>query len=207
MDLSYTGRTRGARPSRMCSSARGRTRGARPSSCGYQGWPRGQRRSQRRWGVRRISTELRGPGQSPASLTLERVRNTNYSMIRLKLPLDAWWLGIALAVVSCGWGAAAAGPPQQDGSVFLEVQLSLIGHGSDPYLVETENASQNWKYERVVSGFLELAATTTSVGEGPDQRELITYVPKLRQQGGADRTRQGHRLERVSGVWRGRILG
>ncbi len=100
-------------------------------------------------------------------------------MRRFRLPLDACLLGVALFVLSCGWGAAAAGPPQQDGSVFLEVQVSLIGHGSDPYLVETANALQNWNYERVVSGFLELAATTTSVGEGPDQRELITYVPKL----------------------------
>ena len=60
------------------------------------------------------------------------------------LPLGAGWLGTALAVVSCGWGAAVvAGPPQKDGSVFLEIQVSLTGKGSDPDLVETENAAQN----------------------------------------------------------------
>jgi hypothetical protein len=48
------------------------------------------------------------------------------------LPLGAGWLGGALAVLSCGWGAAVAGPPQQDGRVFLEIQVSLTGKGSDP---------------------------------------------------------------------------
>lgn len=95
---------------------------------------------------------------------------------RLMLSLTA---GVSAGAVIFAASSGVAAPPKEPGSVFLDIQVSLTGKGSDPDLVETENAAQNWNYERVVSGFLELTAETTSVGEGPDQRELITYVPKL----------------------------
>lgn len=53
---------------------------------------------------------------------------------------------------------------------------TVLGTGSDPARTEaTENERQNWRYERVVTGWFEVETTRRQVGRGASRRTLIEY--------------------------------